>query len=137
MDVIQVINTSPAPPLTERQALADCIRECVECALACSACADACLSESDIDMLRRCIRLNQDCADECDMTARMLTRQTEPAVDLVRRQVELLAAFCRACGDECARHPEHAHCRLCAEACRSCERACQSLLGGFRTPARA
>lgn len=39
------------------------------------ACADACLAEPTAADLLRCITLNLDCADICDGTGRVLTRQ--------------------------------------------------------------
>jgi hypothetical protein len=44
-------------------------------------CADACLGEEKVEMLRRCIRLNLDCADVCNATGRMLSRQQEPDLE--------------------------------------------------------
>ena len=44
----------------------------------------ACLGESDVLELVRCVRLNLDCADVCDATAGVVTRQTEPDLGVVR-----------------------------------------------------
>ena len=77
----------------------------------------------------RCIRLNLDCADACDATGRILTRQTAADVGVLRAVIQACAAACRAGGDECERHAEHhEHCRVCAGACRRCEQACNDLL---------
>lgn len=35
----------------------ECIEACVACLVACEMCSDACLDESDIGMMRSCIRL--------------------------------------------------------------------------------
>jgi len=46
------------------------------CAAACAMCADACLAEDvHVLLLRRCLRLNLECADACVVAARMLSRQ--------------------------------------------------------------
>nr|WP_225804011.1 hypothetical protein [Streptomyces sp. NK15101] len=38
----------------------------------------------------------------------------------------------KACGDECASHADmHEHCRLCAEACRAREAACNELMAAL------
>jgi hypothetical protein len=43
----------------------------------------------------------------------------------MRQLLEVCAAACRTCAEECERHAgHHEHCRICAEACRRCERAC-------------
>jgi hypothetical protein len=100
-----------------------------QCSQACTACADDCLSEASVAELVKCIRLNQDCADVCVAAGRVASRQTEYDADVTRAIVEACATVCQACGDECERHAsQHAHCRICAEACRNCERACGLLL---------
>jgi hypothetical protein len=79
-------------------------------------------------MLVRCIRLNNDCADLCAATARILSRQAEPEPAVIRAAVDACAAACAACGSECERHgAKMEHCRICAEACRACEAACRAL----------
>lgn len=115
----------------DRDALIRCIEECVSCAQACTACADACLSESDdqLPMLRKCIRSDEDCADMCNATARMLSRHTGYDANVTRTVLQACIVACRSCGDECASHASrHEHCRVCAEACRRCEQACQELI---------
>ncbi len=132
--IAQMLDTHPRPTnLTgDRQALLDCIEACFDCAQSCTSCADACLGEQEhLPHLVRCIRLNLDCADICEATGRVLLRQTETDVTVLRAQLEACAAACRACGDECQRHAEGMgmeHCRVCAESCRRCAEACEKLL---------
>lgn len=119
-----------APRATVSEALARCIEECLTCAVTCTSCADACLGEEHVEDLASCIRHCLDCADVCDVSWRVLTRQTSSDAVLARSVVEACAQACRACAGECERHAaHHEHCRLCAEACRRCEKACQELLG--------
>jgi hypothetical protein len=136
--VEELIRTHPAKPVVGGGRLADCIAACIDCAGTCTACADACLAEESVAMLRRCIRLNLDCADACGATGRILSRQLEPNLDLLHRQVELCRLACQACADECDRHRDrHEHCRVCAESCRRCEDACTKLLGEMPRAAAA
>jgi hypothetical protein len=114
------------PQATANEALAHCVQQCVTCELACTSCADACLAEDHVQELTRCIRLNLDCADVCDATGRVLTRQTSPEPTLTRSMLEACAQACRVCAEECERH-DHEHCRVCADACRRCEQACEDL----------
>jgi hypothetical protein len=94
----------------DRDALIHCIEECVSCAQA-------------------CMRSDEDCADLCNATARMLSRHTGYDANVTRTVLQACIIVCRSCGDECASHASHhAHCRACAEACRSCEQACQTLI---------
>jgi hypothetical protein len=83
--------------------------------------------------LRKCIRLDLDCADICDVTGRVLTRQTEYDAPTSKRQLESCMEACRTCAAECERHAEeHKHCRICAENCRECEDACRQLLEAMK-----
>lgn len=130
MFTTEMISTHPQKAPSDATALTECITACMACEQACVACADACLSEKMVDQLRACIRLNQDCADICTSTGRVLSRLTSPDFELVKAQVELMTLACRKCGDECDKHASmHEHCRVCAEGCRACEQACSKFLG--------
>jgi hypothetical protein len=79
--------------------------------------------------LLRCIRLCLDCADVCEATGKIVTRQTEPDLRLVAATLEACVRACRVCAEECDRHAaHHKHCRICAEVCRRCEASCADLL---------
>jgi len=122
----QMISNTPNRPKSEAKGLAACVEACVACELACTACADACLGEAMVAELRRCIRLNLDCADLCAATARIVSRSFEPDLELLRTQLEVCARACATCGAECNRHAgKHEHCRVCAEFCRQCEEQCR------------
>jgi hypothetical protein len=109
--------------------LAGCIAACLECAQACVSCADACLSEEQVASLKRCIRINQDCADICETTARVLSRLSEQDPGVIRALLEVCALSCATCGTECHRHGDHhEHCKICSEACRRCEEACRKMI---------
>lgn len=109
--------------------LAEVLHHLEECAQMCSLCADACLAEDMVAELRRCIRLNLDCADLCRTTAAVLGRQVEPDSATIRALLEACRAACAACGNECGSHAGmHEHCRICAEACQRCEQACAQAL---------
>lgn len=123
-----LLESHPWPGNVDREVLARCITACIECAQSCTSCSDACLSEDDVAPMRKCIRLDLDCADICQTTSRVLTRQTEYDAPLTKAQLESCRKACATCADECERHADHHdHCRLCAEACRRCEKACDEL----------
>jgi hypothetical protein len=131
--VTEMLDTHPWPGHVDREVLASCIEECVSCAQTCTSCSDACLSEDMVAELRKCIRLNLDCADICAATAAVLTRQTEYDAPTSKAQLESCREVCRTCAEECERHAQmHEHCRICAEACRRCEQACQVLLSAMK-----
>ena len=120
----QMLAAHPWEGDVDRDVLSRCIAACFECAQACTACADACLSEKGVEKLRKCIRLDLVCADICEVTGRVLTRQTEYDAPTSRAQLEA----CITCAQECESHAgHHEHCRICAEACRRCEEACDQL----------
>jgi uncharacterized membrane protein len=130
--VKSMLDTHPGTSEVDRQVLEEAITAITECATTCSSCADACLGEADVQDLVRCIRLNLDCADICEATARTLVRQTESDWRVVRAQLEACAEACRSCGAECRRHAvHHEHCRVCADACQRCAEACDRLLAAI------
>src|SRR5262245_28409059 len=124
-----IINVHPRPGDVTRELLLRCAEECLDCGASCTACADASLSESDSAALTGAIRVALDCADVCNATERIATRQTAPNIRLIRAAIEACASACLACAEECDRHAaRHEHCRLCAEACRRCKMACDEFL---------
>ena len=131
-NVQRMLDTHPREPQLDRAALVECIQACYDCAQVCTTCADACLAEDMVQQLRHCIRLNLDCADVCDVTGRVLSRQTEPSLRLLQLQLQACRQACRACGAVCQEHADHhEHCRVCAESCRRCEQACDRLLSAM------
>jgi hypothetical protein len=129
MKTEEMLRSHPRKPLVEPLVIAGCIEACLECADTCSSCADACLGEEKVQSLTKCITLNLDCADICQVTARILVRQTDNISQLVRAQLQSCAIACRVCAQECEQHAEmHQHCRICRAACQNCEKICQELL---------
>lgn len=99
-----------------------------ECAATCTTCADACLEEENPAEMRRCIRLNLDCADVCVAAGRLIARPAPQDTETLRAQLEACATACRACAAECDRHADRMkHCAVCAEACKACARACDRM----------
>ena len=88
MTVRDVIKTHPKPTGVDHNALLRCIEECLDCTATCTSCADADLAEPDVHEMVRCIRLCLDCADACATTARIVIRQTEPDLRVMRAMVE-------------------------------------------------
>jgi hypothetical protein len=130
MSVEAILKTHPRPAASDLPKLVRCIDECGVCEVTCTVCADASLAEDDVATMVRCIRLCLDCADACNATLRMLSRQTEPDPMTQRAVVETCLAACHASAAECERHAQHhEHCRICAEECRRCETVCRELLG--------
>lgn len=128
-----MLETHPWPGNVDRDVLARTIAELGACEETCTSCADACLSEDGVADLRKCIRLNLDCADICDATAHVLIRQTGYDAPVTKAQLQACLEACATCAEECERHADmHEHCRICAEVCRRCARACDELLTAMK-----
>ncbi|HEY9064889.1 MAG TPA: four-helix bundle copper-binding protein [Burkholderiaceae bacterium] len=105
-----------------RQTDQACIDACNVCADACDHCAASCLREQDVKSMAHCIALDLDCAAICRTAAGYMARGSEFARALCR----LCGQICKACGEECAKHPM-AHCQECARACRGCAEDCERM----------
>ncbi len=131
-EAMAMLDVYPGGLVLDKQLLTRSIETCLECTQACTACADADLGEQTVVDLVKCARLNLDCADMCQTTARVLTRQTGYDRDLTRAVVQACAQACRVSGDECDRHARmHEHCRVCAEVCHRCQRVCEEVLAAI------
>jgi hypothetical protein len=129
----QLLDSFPGHGTVDAGMLATTIDALVNCGQACIADADDDLSEQHVHDLVKCIRLCIDCADVCSAAANITSRQTAFDSAVVTPLLEACVAYCRTCGDECERHASiHAHCRVCLEACRRCERACSELVAALR-----
>jgi hypothetical protein len=126
-----MLDAYPRSITLDRAKLAAAVEALTAGSEACIACADACLSEDMVAELTTCIRTNLDCADICAATARVLSRHTGYDAHISRTLLEACIVACSSCGDECARHAMHEHCRICAHACRTCEQTCRELLASM------
>jgi hypothetical protein len=98
----------------------DCIAACHACVVACNHCAACCLQEPGVAQMVRCIALDMDCAQICQMAVAFMAGGSEHTPAVCR----LCADICRACAQECGKHDVD-HCQQCAEACRRCARECE------------
>jgi hypothetical protein len=128
----QLLDAYPGTLTADAGVLAATIDALSDCAQACIADADDDLREQDLAEMVTCIRLCWDCVDVCTATLGVVTRQTASDVSVTRPLLEACVAVCKSCGDECARHAHHEHCRVCEQACRRCEQACRELLGALK-----
>jgi len=128
----QMLDTYPRAWTVDVGVLAAAIDALSDCAQACNADNAADLGEQDVTEMVRCIRLCLDCVDVCTATVGVISRQAEYDAALTRPLLQACVAICQSCGDECERHAQMPHCRVCAEACRRCERACRELLDALK-----
>jgi uncharacterized membrane protein len=128
-DTRDMLESSPtAAPLGAGE-VADAIDACLACLQACTSCADEDLAEDDVENMRLCIALDHNCADLCDVTARLLSRPAHWNPFVIHRVLQACVRICADCADECARHAaHHRHCAICERVCRACVEACNTLL---------
>jgi hypothetical protein len=100
----------------------DCIAACHACVVACNHCAASCLQEPHVQDMVRCIALDTDCAQICQLAIAFMAGGS----DHVGAVCRVCAEICQACGEECGKH-DMDHCQQCAEACRRCAEACRSM----------
>lgn len=128
-DTKDILDTVPTDIRLSTNDLATAIDACLRCAQSCTTCADADLVEKDIDEMRACIALCIDCADVCEVTARLLSRPAHSDHLVLHPLLQACVRVCENCAEECARHAHHhRHCAICERDCRTCARACQALL---------
>ena len=96
-----------------------CLQACNECAAACLQCATACLQEPDPKPMARCIALDLECADICQLAAASIARGGAH----MNAICALCVQACQGCATECGMHNMD-HCKRCAEACKRCADAC-------------
>src|SRR4051812_15867629 len=97
------------------------IQQLNECAETCNMCFAACLNEEDVAMMARCIELDRECADICQLAASQLARDSEN----IDQYLSLCAEICEICSEECGKH-DNDHCKKCSDTCRQCAEACRS-----------
>ena len=95
-----------------------------DCSVECNHCYHACFQEEDLKMMAKCIQLDRNCADICDLTASWIASGSDHAKHLLKE----CADVCQACADECEKHAHMEHCKRCAEVCRRCAEECRNAL---------
>jgi hypothetical protein len=129
MPTTQIIQDADVELGTDAKTLTETIHALYDCAAACTACADACLAEDDPASMRRCITLDNVCADICTATAQALGRIASGSYEVLQAQLEACVVACHECAAECRDHAEmHQHCAACAEVCDRTEQAAKELL---------
>lgn len=124
-----MIRTHPRVQGAIYDAVSQSVEACVQASLVFNQCADACLGEADPAGLVECIRACQDAADVCQAHARIASRHTGHAQDLVRTLLQACVAACRTASEKLGAHvADRSYCRVCAQACSRCALACQEAL---------
>jgi hypothetical protein len=125
----EMLNASPTGVTLGVSEVATAIDACLNCVQACTSCADSDLVEEDVDTLRTCIALDQNCAEVCDVTAGVLSRVAHWDEFVVQCLLQACVRICTTCARECSQHAaHHRHCAVCETVCLECVEACSALL---------
>jgi hypothetical protein len=128
-DTQQILEAVPTSIPLGTADLAAAIDACLECVQTCTTCANADLAEEDVAQLSLCATLCINCADVCDVTARVLSRPAQSDQYIVHRLLQACVRACESSAEECGRHAQHhRHCAICEKVCRACAHACTALL---------
>lgn len=114
----------------DKQAMEQCIQNCIDCARTCRATLAHCLSKGGEHVKAAHVTLLIDCAECCDMSASMMLRGSRFHADHCR----LCAEICKACEESCAALASDAAMTACRDACRRCADSCRRMGEEARTP---
>lgn len=96
------------------------IEELYFTAAQCTRCYDACHIEKDKKDLEKCMKLDEECAEICRLTAVRLEKNSENS----DKYLKLCSEICESCATECEKHADLEYCKKCAEVCRKCAEMC-------------
>jgi hypothetical protein len=124
-----MLDASPTGVPVQPEDVAAAIDACLSCLQSCTSCADSDLAEEDVEELATCAALCLNCADVCDLTARLLSRPAHWERFVVYRLLEACIRTCTESAEECHKHAHHhRHCAICEKVCRECIQACNAVL---------
>lgn len=96
----------------------------IDAFLKCVTTCERCITDCIVSNNKECISLCRDCADICNLSARLEARGSRFSKDLYA----LCAKVCKECSIECAKHASHHDsCKACSEACKKCAAICEEL----------
>ena len=99
-----------------------CIDACLKCAATCNHYTSSCLTEQDVKMMAKCIRLDMECSALCYAAAQLMSLGSDHAKAICK----LCAEACKACAEACGKH-ENEHCKECVDACNKCAEECAKM----------
>ena len=103
----------------------ECVKTAASCALQCEICQRHCsnLVAAGESKHANTMRLCQDCAEFCSLTARMVARRG-PTWQLT---VDTCAKICDACAKRCLEFDDD-HMKRCGKSCQGCAKSSRALL---------
>ncbi|HEX8916326.1 MAG TPA: four-helix bundle copper-binding protein [Humisphaera sp.] len=104
-------------------AMQKCIQECSACHHFCLSMVHHCLTKGGPHAEPDHVRLMQDCAQICQVSADFMSRGSPHHPHLCRECAEI----CGQCADDCRRLADDAEMRRCADACQRCADSCREM----------
>ena len=105
-------------------AMQECIKNCLECYQICSHVAEHCLKKGGKHADPKHIKLLEDCAKICNLSADFMLRRSEFHTSTCGACAEV----CNACAESCeALASDDPMMKACAEACKKCASSCSSM----------
>jgi hypothetical protein len=96
---------------------------CNQCANNCYSCFQSCLDEFHCEKKKKCLKILMDCALICEMTATLLSLNSQFIIE----QISVCEKVCLACATECENFFEE-YCLECQNVCRECYRECEKFM---------
>ena len=100
-----------------------CIQACVKCHQVCVQLIHHCLSKGGKHAEPDHVRILQDCAEICELSANFMLRNS----DFHSRVCEACAKICLACAQECERIADDDRMELCVDLCQRCAESCTAM----------
>ncbi len=116
--------SAPTAQKNTSAVLQTCIQNCLESSQICIQTIDHCLTKGGEHAEAKHIKLLQDCADLCELSARFMLRNS----DFHSQICKTCAEICTACADNCeAMAVSDTEMKACAEACKKSAASCQDM----------
>ncbi len=100
-----------------------CIQNCLDCYKICSQLLSHCLEKGGKHAESRHIKLVQDCAKICNLSAEFMLRNSV----YHSSTCGVCAEICIACAESCAAFSDDEMMMKCSEACRKCATSCEKM----------
>lgn len=116
------------PHIKSTEAMQGCIEACTGCHAVCIEMIQHCLEKGGRHVAAEHIRLLEDCAEICRLSADFMLRGSPLHIETCA----VCADICEKCAESCDRMSDDEDMRRCAEACRQCAESCREMAGGTR-----
>ncbi len=100
-----------------------CIQDCIQCAQVCEQVIQHCLGKGGMHSEKYHVRILQDCADICLISAKFLIRGSE----LHNSVCAVCSEVCEACAVDCESMRADEVMALCAQVSRRCADSCRKM----------